>query len=47
MSGVALVSGASRGIGAEIARELAEDHGFRVFAGVRNPDELPDRPVVL
>jgi len=40
LSGVALVSGASRGIGAEIARELAEDHGFRVFAGARNPDAV-------
>jgi NAD(P)-dependent dehydrogenase (short-subunit alcohol dehydrogenase family) len=37
---VALVSGASRGIGAEIARELAADHGFHVFAGARNPDEV-------
>jgi NAD(P)-dependent dehydrogenase (short-subunit alcohol dehydrogenase family) len=37
---VALVSGANRGIGAEIARELAADHGFLVFAGARNPDEV-------
>lgn len=37
---VALVSGASRGIGAEIARELAADHGFLVFAGARNPAEV-------
>jgi NAD(P)-dependent dehydrogenase (short-subunit alcohol dehydrogenase family) len=37
---VALVSGASRGIGAEIARELAADHGFHVFAGARNPDDV-------
>jgi NAD(P)-dependent dehydrogenase (short-subunit alcohol dehydrogenase family) len=36
---VALVSGTSRGIGAEIARELAVDHGFFVFAGARNPGE--------
>jgi NAD(P)-dependent dehydrogenase (short-subunit alcohol dehydrogenase family) len=34
---VALVSGASRGIGAEVARQLAEDHGFRVLAGARDP----------
>jgi NAD(P)-dependent dehydrogenase (short-subunit alcohol dehydrogenase family) len=34
------VSGASRGIGAEIARELAADHGFLVFAGARNPDDV-------
>jgi NAD(P)-dependent dehydrogenase (short-subunit alcohol dehydrogenase family) len=37
---VALVSGASRGIGAEIVRELAADHGFRVFAGARDPDDV-------
>jgi NAD(P)-dependent dehydrogenase (short-subunit alcohol dehydrogenase family) len=37
---VALVSGASRGIGAEIARELAADHGFLVFAGARNPADV-------
>jgi NAD(P)-dependent dehydrogenase (short-subunit alcohol dehydrogenase family) len=37
---IALVSGASRGIGAEIARELAADQGFQVFAGARNPDEV-------
>jgi NAD(P)-dependent dehydrogenase (short-subunit alcohol dehydrogenase family) len=37
---VALVSGTSRGIGAEIARELAADRGFLVFAGARNPDEV-------
>jgi NAD(P)-dependent dehydrogenase (short-subunit alcohol dehydrogenase family) len=34
------VSGASRGIGAEIARELATDHGFLVFAGARDPDDV-------
>jgi NAD(P)-dependent dehydrogenase (short-subunit alcohol dehydrogenase family) len=37
---VALVSGASRGIGAEVARELAAEHGFRVFAGARDPDDV-------
>jgi NAD(P)-dependent dehydrogenase (short-subunit alcohol dehydrogenase family) len=37
---VALVSGANRGIGAEIARELAAEHGFLVFAGARNPEEV-------
>ena len=37
---IALVSGASRGIGAEIARELAAHHGFRVFAGARDPDDI-------
>ncbi|MGE5857824.1 MAG: SDR family NAD(P)-dependent oxidoreductase, partial [Solirubrobacterales bacterium] len=40
---VALVSGASRGIGAEIARKLASDHGFLVFAGARNPDDVAAR----
>jgi NAD(P)-dependent dehydrogenase (short-subunit alcohol dehydrogenase family) len=34
---VALVSGASRGIGREIARQLAADHGFAVLAGARDP----------
>jgi NAD(P)-dependent dehydrogenase (short-subunit alcohol dehydrogenase family) len=37
---VALVSGASRGIGAEIARQLTADHGFLVFAGARDPDDV-------
>ena len=37
---VALVSGASRGIGAEIARELAAEHGFLVFAGARDPGDV-------
>ena len=36
---MALVSGANRGIGAEVARELASEHGFLVLAGARNPDE--------
>jgi NAD(P)-dependent dehydrogenase (short-subunit alcohol dehydrogenase family) len=40
LSSVALVSGANRGIGAEIARELAADHGFLVYAGARRPDEV-------
>jgi NAD(P)-dependent dehydrogenase (short-subunit alcohol dehydrogenase family) len=40
LSRVALVSGANRGIGAEIARELAADHGFLVFAGARHPGEV-------
>ncbi len=34
---VALVSGANRGIGAEIARQLADDHGFLVLRGSRRP----------
>ena len=37
---VALVSGANRGIGAEIARALAADHGFLVLAGARDPGEV-------
>jgi|SRR3954447_5345876 NAD(P)-dependent dehydrogenase (short-subunit alcohol dehydrogenase family) len=36
----ALVSGASRGIGAEIARELARDNGFLVYAGARDVDDV-------
>ena len=39
---VALVSGASRGIGAEIARQLAEDHDFVVFAGARDPEDVAE-----
>jgi NAD(P)-dependent dehydrogenase (short-subunit alcohol dehydrogenase family) len=39
---VGLVSGANRGIGAEIARQLAADHGFLVFAGARNPSEVAE-----
>lgn len=42
MTPVALVSGASRGIGAEIARQLASDHGFVVFAGARDPDDVEE-----
>jgi NAD(P)-dependent dehydrogenase (short-subunit alcohol dehydrogenase family) len=39
---VALVSGANRGIGQEIARQLAEDRGFLVFAGSRDPGKITE-----
>jgi NAD(P)-dependent dehydrogenase (short-subunit alcohol dehydrogenase family) len=39
---VALVSGANRGIGAEIARQLAEEHGFLVLAGSRDPSKVEE-----
>ena len=45
---VALVSGASRGIGREIARQLAADHGYLVLAGARDPEAAgpPDHPAI-
>jgi NAD(P)-dependent dehydrogenase (short-subunit alcohol dehydrogenase family) len=43
----ALVSGASRGIGAEIARQLAVDHGFVVFAGARDPDDVEEAEGII
>jgi len=39
---IALVSGANRGIGREIARQLAEDHGFLVLAGSRDPTKVEE-----
>jgi NAD(P)-dependent dehydrogenase (short-subunit alcohol dehydrogenase family) len=39
---VALVSGTSRGIGAEIARQLVADHGYVVYAGARDPDDVEE-----
>lgn len=46
---VALVSGANRGIGREIASQLARDHGFLVLAGARDPStvEAAERIVAL
>jgi NAD(P)-dependent dehydrogenase (short-subunit alcohol dehydrogenase family) len=40
---VALVTGANRGIGVEVARQLA-DRGFTVVAGARDPDAVPALP---
>jgi NAD(P)-dependent dehydrogenase (short-subunit alcohol dehydrogenase family) len=37
---VALVSGASRGIGREIARQLVEEHDYLVLAGARDPGKV-------
>ena len=36
---MALVSGANRGLGQEIARQLREDHDFLVYAGSRHPKD--------
>ena len=47
MTPVALVSGASRGIGAEIARQLASDHGIVVFAGARDPDDVEEAEGII
>ncbi len=44
---VALVSGANRGIGAQIARQLAADHGFVVFAGARGPDDVEETDGII
>jgi NAD(P)-dependent dehydrogenase (short-subunit alcohol dehydrogenase family) len=37
---VALVSGANRGIGRAIARQLSSEHGFLVLAGARDPGRV-------
>ena len=44
---VALVTGANRGIGAEIVAELAGDHGFTVIAGARDPSQVAAAQNVL
>lgn len=36
---IALVTGANRGIGKEVARQLAHDHGFKVLVGSRDLDK--------
>jgi NAD(P)-dependent dehydrogenase (short-subunit alcohol dehydrogenase family) len=44
---VALVSGANRGIGAEISRQLAAEHGFTVLAGSRDPGAVDTREGIV
>jgi len=44
---VALVTGANRGIGAEITARLAGDHGFTVIAGARDPARVAAADRVL
>ncbi len=44
---VALVTGANRGIGAEIAAQLSRDHGFTVIAGARDPSQVEAADNVL
>ena len=44
---VALVSGANRGIGAEIATQLARDHDFTVVAGARDSSRVEMADTVI
>lgn len=44
---IALVTGANRGIGLEIARTLARDHGFHVVIGTRNVTAFNDQLLQL
>ena len=44
---MALVTGANRGIGAEIVRQLADDHGFVVYAAARDPDDVEEAAGIL
>jgi NAD(P)-dependent dehydrogenase (short-subunit alcohol dehydrogenase family) len=46
-SRAALVTGANRGIGAEIARQLAADHGFTVIAAARDPSQVAEQDGVV
>ena len=47
MQPVALVSGANRGIGKEIARQLREDNGFLVLAGARDPGQITEEEGIV
>ena len=44
--GIAVVTGTSSGIGLATCARLAS-HGYRVFAGMRNPEKAPGSPKAL